>query len=89
MPKVQLTERFVEDASTVWSDRVLSHIYDSVGSLESFPLMGSADVPESVVREFGTGVRKCVVAPFDLIYEYDEQNDTVVVYNLVPCVQAW
>ena len=88
MPRVELTERFVNDASDIRSDRVLDHVYRALRNLESFPQMGSTDVPRSIVREFGEGVRKYVVAPFDLIYEYNEGTDVVLVYGLVPCVQA-
>lgn len=88
MPRVELTERFVNDASDIRSDRVLDHVYRALRNLESFPQMGSTDVPRSIVREFGEGVRKYVVAPFDLIYEYNESSDVVLVYGLVPCVQA-
>ena len=88
MPRVELTERFVNDASDIRSDRVLDHVYRALRNLESFPQMGSTDVPRSIVREFGEGVRKYVVAPFDLIYEYNESSGVVLVYGLVPCVQA-
>lgn len=88
MPRVELTERFVNDASDIRSDRVLDHVYRALRNLESFPQMGSTDVPRSIVRELGEGVRKYVVAPFDLIYEYNESSDVVLVYGLVPCVQA-
>ena len=88
MPRVELTERLVGDAAGIWSDRMLDHVYRAVRMLESFPEMGSTDVPPSIVREFGGGVRKCVIAPFDLVYEYDEQADVVYVYALVPCRQA-
>ena len=88
MPRVELTERFIDDASRIWSDRVLDHVRRVIGNLESFSNMGSMDVPTSIAKEFGGGVRKCVVAPFDLVYEYDEQADIVYVYGLVPCVQA-
>ena len=88
MPRVELTERFVNDASDIRSDRVLDHVYGALRNLESFPQMGSTDVPRSIVREFGEGVRKYVVVPFDLIYEYNESSDVVLVYGLVPCVQA-
>lgn len=88
MPRVELTERFVNDASDIRTDRVLDYVYRALRNLESFPQMGSTDVPRSIVREFGEGVRKYVVAPFDLIYEYNESSDVVLVYGLVPCVQA-
>ena len=88
MPKVVLTERFVDDASDIWSDRVLDRTLRTVRTLENFPLIGSTDIPPSVIREFGTNVCKCVIAPFDVTYEYDEQNDVVYVYGLIPCSQA-
>lgn len=88
MPRVELTERFVGDAAGIWPDRAYDYAHRAVRMLESFPEMGSTDVPPSIVREFGEGVRKCVIAPFDLVYEYDEQSDVVYVYALVPCRQA-
>ena len=33
--------------------------------------------------EFGEGVLKMVVDPFDIFYEYFEQAETVYVYTLV------
>lgn len=84
MPRVELTQRFVDDASGIWSDRVFDRVYRMVKGLGTFPLIGSTDVPRSITREFGEGVRKCVVPPFDLVYEYDEQSDVVYVYGLVP-----
>ncbi len=89
MPKVELTERFINDAAQIWSDQVLDHVYSVVTVLESFPQLGSTDIPQSVRREFGFNVRKCVVVPIDLIYEYDEDADTVYIYGLVPCKQAF
>ena len=88
MARVELTERFVDDASGIRSDRVLEHVHGVVRNLERFPQMGSTDVPRSIAREFGDDVRKYVVAPFDLVYEYNKDSDVVYVYGLVPCVQA-
>lgn len=89
MPKVELTERFVNDAAQVWSDKVLDHIYSVITMLERFPQLGSTDIPQSISQEFGVNVRKYVVSPFDLIYEYDEHADVVYLYGLVPCKQLF
>ena len=83
-----LTERFVKDASQIWSDRVLDRVRRAVALLEAFPEIGSPDVPLSVQREFGSAVRKYVIVPFDLVYEYDEGTDVVIVHGLVPCAHA-
>jgi hypothetical protein len=50
--------------------------------------MGSPDVPPSIRKEFGGGILKIVVAPFDLVYEYEPKEDRVIIYALVPCAQA-
>ena len=88
MASVVLTERFVSDASGIWSDKALDRIRRCVLSLEAFPEMGSPDVPPSIRKEFGDGIRKVVVAPFDLVYEYEPKEDRVIIYALVPCAQA-
>lgn len=88
MAEVVLTERFVEDVSEVWSDRVVQRIRRAVELLERFPEMGSMDVPASIRREFGEGIRKYVIPPFDLVYEYDFGTDMVTVYGLIPCAAA-
>ena len=88
MPRVELADRFVEDAAGILSDRVLDHVYEAVKLLQTFPQIGSPDVPTSIITEFGKGIRKYVVAPFDLVYEYDEQANVVYVYGLIPCALA-
>lgn len=88
MAEVIITNRFVEDAAQIWSERILGHLRNAVTSIEAFPESGSPDVPESIRREFGEGVRKLVVVPFDLVYEYDSSLDTVTIYGLVPCVKV-
>ena len=88
MAEVVLTERFVEDATAIWSDRLVQRIQQAVTNLERFPEMGSPDVPRTIKQEFGRGVRKYVIPPFDLVYEYDDSSDVVTVYGLIPCANA-
>ncbi len=54
-------------------------------TIEQMPGVGSALLPHSIIEEFGAGVRKAVVSPFEIIYEYDESIDTVFVYDLLYC----
>lgn len=56
--------------------------------IEEFPESGSRSLPATIVDEFGLHVRKCVVGPFDVIYEYDPANETVMLHGLVSQRQA-
>lgn len=88
MARMIYTDGFVEDLSYVYSDRVLNDIRKALDAIETFPKIGSTDIPQSVVDMFGSTVLKAIVKPFDLIYEYDEPADVVVVYALVPFRRA-
>lgn len=39
----------------------------------------SKAVPESIRSEFGAGIRKLAVNPFDLVYTYDAERDIVFI----------
>ena len=83
MPKMIYSGRFIDDASLIWSDRVMSELFTILKNIEAFPEIGSSNVPGSVKDEFGQNVRKVVVGPFDLVYEYEKSNDMVYVHALV------
>ena len=82
------TDGFLDDAAAVWSDRVRGRLERMLRAIEAFPEIGSSDIPASIGAAYGTRVRKAVVEPFDLIYEYDPDADTVIVYGLVPFYAA-
>lgn len=83
MPKMIYSDRFIDDASLIWSDRVMSELFTILKNIEAFPEIGSSNVPGSVKDEFGQNVRKVVVGPFDLVYEFAEESDTVYIHALV------
>ena len=89
MARMEYAEGFADDLAGVWSAPVAAHVERVLAMLEAFPLSGSPDVPDSVAREFGPQVRKCVVSPFDLACEYDEGEDVVFVHGLVDQRGAW
>lgn len=88
MARLVVTERFIQDTDSVTSARVLDRIDRALRAIETFPESGSPDVPPSVAAEFGEGVRKVVVAPTDIVYEYDRTSDTAFVHGLIPCAMA-
>lgn len=82
------SEAFLDDAASIWSAGVKGHLMEALRAIESFPEIGSTDLPASIREQYGENVRKFAVRPFDLIYEYDCEADTVLVYGLVPFRRA-
>lgn len=88
MARMLYTDGFIEDLSFVYSDKVQDNIRKALDAIEVFPKIGSNDIPRSVADNYGLTVLKIAVNPFDLIYEYDESADTVILYALVPFKRA-
>lgn len=88
MARMVYSEEFLDSVACIWSGAVKQHLARALQAIEAFPEIGSVDVPPSVRERYGEEVRKFVIAPFDLIYEYDREADTVLVYGLVPFVRA-
>ncbi len=88
MAKMVYAPRFARELAGVTSIRVENKIYEALANIEMLPSIGSTNIPYSIRAEFGEGVLKMVVDPFDLFYEYFEHLDTVYVYTLVLQRQA-
>lgn len=83
MSRMVYTDGFLDDAAAVWSEQVRDRLVRMLAAIETFPEIGSRNIPLSLRTQYGDGIRKAVVEPFDLIYEYDSETDTVIVYGLV------
>ncbi len=68
MPKLVFSERFADDLAQVTSAKVEASIMTALDNIEAFADFGSRNIPASIREEFGDGVRKVVVGPFDLVY---------------------
>ena len=71
------------DAAIVKREDKLDEILDTIALLEGTPEIGSAILPASIRRRFGPQVRKLVVRPFDVIYDYLPEADAVVILALI------
>ena len=49
----------------------------------------SKAVPESIRSEFGAGIRKLAVNPFDLVYIYDAERDIAFIEAPIHQRTAW
>ena len=82
MPRFEFSERFVNDLALVESSRLETRILASLDNIEMLDEFGSLNIPDSIVEQFGGGVRKVAVNPFDLIYTYYPEQDLVRVEAL-------
>ena len=89
MPEIRYTEQFIEDAASVRLPAKRQELRGRIEQLADFPEIGSANLPESVVRQYGGNVRKLVVNPFIVIYEIDGEDDAVNVLGLIHQRAAW
>lgn len=83
MPRLEFSERFAEDLSRIETAKLEARILATLDNLELFGEFGSALLPDSIKSEFGEGVRKVAVNPFDLIYTFYPELDLVRVEALV------
>lgn len=83
MARLLFSQQFVDDVATTYSPRVSDRLHRALRMLEQFPESGSTSLPASIARQFGPNVRKCVIGPFDLVYRYDQETDTVFIHGLV------
>lgn len=79
MTKLLYSDRFASDLAGVTSANIERMIFDILDTIESAGDIGSKAVPESIRSEFGTGVRKLAVNPFNLVYTYDAERDIVFI----------
>ncbi|MFR5091271.1 MAG: hypothetical protein ACLTDR_03930 [Adlercreutzia equolifaciens] len=77
MAEIVFTEGFMADAAIVEREEKLDEILDTIALLEDAPEIGSAILPASIRRRYGSQVRKLVVRPFDIIYDYLPKDDAV------------
>mgnify|MGYP002607330184 FL=1 len=83
MAEIVFTEGFMADAAIVEREEKLDEILDTIALLEDAPEIGSAILPASIRRRYGSQVLKLVVRPFDIIYDYLPKDDVVVVLTLI------
>ena len=89
MPRLEFSERFVEDFALVESPRLEARVLADLDNIAAFGEFGSANLPESIKLSFGSEVRKVAVNPFDLIYSFYTERDLVRIEALVHQRAAW
>ena len=83
MPSVSFTDRFMREAAKVQTVKKRKELRRATETLAQFPEIGSANIAASIAREYGPNVRKLVVNPFLVVYEYDKEADCVNILGLI------
>lgn len=89
MTKLLYSDRFASDLAGVTSANIERKIFDILDTIEAAGDIGSKAELESIRSEFGTGVRKLAVNPFDLVYTYDAERDIVFIEAPIHQRTAW
>lgn len=89
MPRLEFSERFVDDLALVESRKLEAIILADLDNIEAFGEFGSAAIHESIKEKFGPEVRKVAANPFDLIYSYYPEQDLVRVEAFIRQRAAW
>jgi len=77
MPRLEFSQTFAEDLASITSPRIEANVLRALDDIEQFGDFGSPTVPEPIKRRYGSGVRKAVVKPFDLIYTHIPEDGVV------------
>jgi plasmid stabilization system protein ParE len=70
--RLRITDSFIEDAAALCSPKLLRRLRLVLDMLASNPEIGSANVRDSLVKMYGSNIRKIAIATFTLVYRYGD-----------------
>lgn len=83
MSELIYTDGFVADVAQIPFESERDEIKRHVDLLSGFPELGPSTLPRPLVEQYGGTVRKLVVSPFLIVYEYHEDEDAVYLLGLI------
>ena len=81
---IEFSDQFLQDAEQIYSSKVADELRNAISLFEIIPTIGSKIVRKSLKEEFGEDIYKWVVGPFDLIYTFNEDFQTIQLHALLP-----
>ena len=89
MLELRYADAFVREASAIRLASKRQELRSRIEMLVELPQMGSSNLPQSIIEQYGPNVRKLVVSPFIVVYEINLESSTVDVLGLVHQRAAW
>lgn len=68
-------DRFADDVSEIYSERVLTMLDSRLAAIEEHPRMGNPSVRTSLIEQFGPTLRTFPCPPFTIVYRYEADRD--------------
>lgn len=85
MSRLVVYEGFIQARAEIRSECLAHNVDSMLRTIEHMPGVGSPLIPSFAQVACGPNVRKAVVSPFEIIYEYERESDTAYVYALLYC----
>lgn len=83
MAAIKYAEEFFANAASITSAKLQGDLKRTLLAITDFPEIGSTNVPSSIQAIYGCNVRKMVIGPFDLIYEWTKAEEQITVHGLI------
>ena len=78
MAELLFTDAFMDDMLQIYSKKVYEAVFRAIELLPSVPVLGSTDLPDSILTKYGPMVRKMVVPPFLVVYKILDDGDFLI-----------
>lgn len=82
MARLVFAESYFDSITEIVSARLQSRLEHLLELMEEVPTFGSRKVRDSLKDEFGPNCMTADLSPFELVFEYDTETDTVYVYGI-------
>ena len=83
MLELRYSEKFIEEAGAIRLASKRQELRKRVEMLAELPQMGSSNLPQSIIEQYGSNVKKLVISPFVVVYEINLESNTVDVLGLL------
>lgn len=87
MPKkLRIADEFVCALAGIYSESLLDRIHNLLTLLPGNPELGSANVRESLVKRYGTDLRKIPISTFVIVYRIEGEHIDVLALVYGPSI---
>lgn len=88
MPKrIRISDEFIQGLAQIYSGRLLDRIRNLLSLLPDNPEIGSRNVRQSLIDQFGDGIRKLPVSTFVIVYRVSEEYVDVLALVYGPSIR--
>jgi hypothetical protein len=77
MVDLVVTANFENALQEIYSNNLLDKIQKALEQIQIIPDISAANVPNSILKKWGDGVRILPVNPFDIVYTYNCQDELI------------